>query len=106
MGQKVLSEESFAEIVDVAVVDVDDVTTDYSGRGMYGMQCLGLTVSLAGLAHFLVQVTTLYDEKVADDNEPEWEPDWFTQPESDQLGLGMIFYFPTVTVEKSSADKK
>ena len=60
-----------------------DVRTNYSGRGMFGSRCIGFVgddMTCAALAG-LVQRKTGHTAR------------------KDNMGLGTIYYFPTITTE-------
>jgi|ERR1700729_4346849 len=61
---KTLNRWDFEEIVNMAGIDPDDIRDDYSGRGMFGRGCVGVTPGTAGgLDSPLVGSTTAtYDE--------------------------------------------
>jgi len=64
---------------------------DYSGRGMYGSRCIGFDVGSIKLAVQAIVQIAERDPDLAQDLAGAW-----TQ---DQMGLGMIVYFPGFEVE-------
>lgn len=67
------------------------VYEQYSGRGMYGRQCFGITVPRESGANIGTVLTTIILELV--------DAEWDVGPELwkmsyDSLGLDMIYYFP------------
>jgi hypothetical protein len=66
----------------------------YSGRGMYGRECLGVEVErVTDLADLVVQVMEMARDQgdVSDD-----VGEHLTRVSFDQMGLGVIFYWPEV----------
>lgn len=82
----------FAELLE----DLDlDVTTDYSGRGMYGKKCVGFTVDDDREVH-----RAIIDLLVGcDDDEREDLGKILRGGRVDSMGRSTIFYFPRVSVE-------
>lgn len=63
---------------------------DYSGRGMFGQKCLGISGSTSALDMFLIDlVADAPNKKVRKELR-----DMIKAMRRDQLGLGMIYYFP------------
>ena len=75
------------QITDALDLDYDDVREDYSGRSMYGRTCLGFTTDATAYRLGVIMARVLGDE--ADD----------LSCVSDSMGMGMIYYFPGLTVE-------
>ena len=81
---------SKAQVEDVerALADnsLDATVRQYSGRGMYGKQCLGITVSHRTSPFEVGLAIGSYDELV----------DLFVgqRVETDSMGRGMVIYFP------------
>ena len=68
-------------------LDEDDLHPDYSGRGMYGEQCLGLVYPDTGkLIEFVIALVQA-DEDTGD---------WLNRVKLDQMGLEGIAYWPGV----------
>lgn len=68
----------------------EDVRYDYSGRGMYGRECLGLVVDATDLV-----VGVALSQVFGDD---AW--DIARNACTDSMGRGAIVYFPGYTVEQ------
>lgn len=66
--------------------------TDYSGRGMFGGNCVG--VVLSGTGDFAALVICVTEAMGAD-----WAWDLFSKVRSDSMGYSTIYYFPGVTAE-------
>ena len=65
--------------------------TDYSGRGMYGNQCIGITVeNTSVLLHIIVALAA---------DEPDLAEELCDGICSDNMGRDMIFYWPGITAE-------
>jgi hypothetical protein len=92
---KTLTEEQYEIIEDAALSSCPeaDIRTDYSGRGMYGDECIGITLENA--SEFSVALLKIYDE----------DPDLGTllakKQALDAMGLGVIIYFPGVKAPES-----
>lgn len=69
-----------------------DLTATYSGRGMFGDQCIGLTGTAGDLMRFVVALIELDEALIADE--------LADRVLSDNMGTETIFYFPGVTVEE------
>lgn len=73
-------------------------TRSYSGRGMYGKECLAFTVD--GRAEEFAVAADLMDAAIG-------SGEYFIKPvakamrgiRTDSLGLGTVFYFPSVSVD-------
>lgn len=67
----------------------------YSGRGMYGKECIGFTVdqdtNLLGLVAEIVASVSDLDESVQDGLVTA-----FNRVRTDNMGLGTIVYFPSI----------
>ena len=68
------------------------VRTDYSGRGMYGETCLGIT------GQYLTTIDVLEVLERAFDDEGKAR-DFMHRVNTDSMGRGTIFYFPGYSVE-------
>ncbi len=77
--------DTIREIVETLEAEGYDVRTDYSGRCMYGHQCLGVTVPSSGAAFELGQLLHEYDS--------------MGRTLSDSMGLDVIVYWPQVNTE-------
>jgi hypothetical protein len=71
-----------------------DLREDYSGRGMFGRECIGLTGDVTDLVRFTLRITDPENEWRVSNNE------WLLDIRSDSMGYDMIFYWPAVSVEK------
>ena len=75
-----------------ADLDEDQIRVSYSGRAMYGKECLGLVCTLGDLLNFVTRLGYVVD---ADDE----VYDWITSVREDNMGLGTIYYWPRVQVQ-------
>lgn len=76
---------------DIAFAADADLRTDYSGRFMYGAQCVGFVVREArDYALLLAAIGRALDEDEAEK--------MFDRIATDSMGLRTILYFPGVTV--------
>jgi hypothetical protein len=75
-------------------------TQSYSGRGMYGRECLGVVLKEGQtVGHFLSKVIMTIRDYCDGDEVFEILPEFAELCDkmcSDSLGLGMIIYFPGV----------
>lgn len=83
-----LARERYEDLTDEGF----DLRDDYSGRGMYGKTCLGLTGSVEDLVRFVMKITDEDDAWYTTDNS------WLTWISTDSMGRDTIFYWPRVTV--------
>lgn len=88
------------DITDSISLDGDQIRTDYSGRGMNGATCLGITGSVRDLAMFAVALTERETEAADQDEDLPWISAGriIDRVESDGYGHETIFYFPGVVV--------
>lgn len=92
-----LSSKQFRE-VELIVNDVGcEVRANYSGRGMYGATCLALT-SERGLGDLVMFVQALARETDVSETLDELS-DALDRVREDQLGRGVVYYWPDVSVE-------
>lgn len=68
---------------------------DYSGRFMYGQNCLGLTGNISDLVRLILRITDPENEWRVSNNE------WLLGVKSDSMGLGTIFYWPETSVVRA-----
>lgn len=80
-----LNQEDLGTLEEAAGEAEMDFRTDYSGRGMYGKTCVGVTGDTAKLVHFVL----LVGEKDLD-----FALDNLTNMSQDSMGLDTIFYWP------------
>ena len=104
-----LIREALDEVPDI-YQDADEVIrADYSGRGMYGRECLGMVFdSDSHFFLFMVEFTRLYytDWERKHDLH-DWEPrDIFDEVRTDNMGYSTIFYMPSVKVAPGEDDEE
>lgn len=73
-----------------------EVRTDYSGRGMYGDECIG--IDLASVSDFSTILLNVADE------DREFARSLADRQQSDSMGLGVIIYFPGLQAPESKED--
>lgn len=80
------------EIVRLAELEDESATATYSGRFMYGEQCVGFEVDGTGqtLALGAALLTVMGDDF----------PEMLSDARSDSMGLGTIVYFPDFQSEE------
>lgn len=73
-----------------------DYRDDYSGRGMYGTKCIGIICydPLSTLAELFAYIIDSDDEICGADI-----LDALGEPETDNMGMKMILYFPGLETE-------
>lgn len=90
-----MTRDNFLDSLDRAGLCEDALYEDYSGRGMYGAKCVGLTGSAADFAMFAAALSEELGFETA--------RDILARLASDSMGLEMIFYFPGVNFEEVTA---
>ena len=96
MSALTLTEYQFDVLTD-AVGTKGEVSTDYSGRFMYGDECVGITLpSVDDFSLILVNVAFEDNELAAVLAESQ---------RSDSMGLGVIVYFPGVKAPEQEDDE-
>jgi hypothetical protein len=83
------------DIMDCANIDSDGVRTDYSGRAMYGSECLGIEMSVEDVPMFFAAV--------AEAEEEGYEEDLMKlvgAARTDSMGRDVIVYFPGWTLSE------
>ena len=82
------------------VGDGESIYTDYSGRGMYGDTCFGLTFdSITDFVEFVKAVTEVVTyESVDEVTTPltNFYDNYLTKVSTDSMGLSTIYYWPRV----------
>lgn len=107
MAQVTISKQAIENIADAAGLDPEDnVRTGYSGRGMFGRKCLGITGSISDLVSFTTEAVRQdeYNEASADES-PEAQAlhgfvRYIEDVSTDSMGLDSIFYWPDVEVSE------
>ena len=95
--------DDLREMAYEAEVDVK-FTDTYSGRGMYGERCFGITGSNAEIMTFLLSVAFKAGEAEGAGYETSPERDLFellngSSPSTDSMGYDLIMYWPRVQIE-------
>lgn len=86
--------DPFDEEADATEECSSALVLDYSGRAMYGAECLGLTApGPSELARFVVALS----RALAD--EPELLSEALADVRSDNFGVGAVYYLPRLAVE-------
>jgi hypothetical protein len=95
---------TFQEIIE----DAGYSPRSYSGRGMYGKECLGAELtSQSKIGRFISDVLNHIDigEEDAPDDELQVVAEAFRSMQWDSLGLGMIVYFEWVEYKDEYGDE-
>ena len=95
MKQAELTREQLSILVDAADRCDLEFRTDYSGRGMYGEQCIGVVGYLSDLLAFVLLVAE-QDKDLAQDE--------LTQLTWDSMGLSTIYYWPKLAVARKGTE--
>lgn len=88
------------ELIEDLTSEGFDVREDYSGRGMFGRTCFGIVGDPGDLIRFVLRTQDVEEDT------PWWKTDrsWITHVRTDSMGHDMIYYWPTVSVEKEDND--
>ena len=70
-----------------------ELVTDYSGRGMYGAECIGI------IAKDTDRILLALSRRLPDDLADKLEN---ARADHDSMGLSEIVYFPSLTVEEDT----
>ena len=97
MKQAELTREQLRILVDAADRCGLEFRTGYSGRGMYGEQCIGVVGYLSDLIAFVLLVA---------EREKDLAQDELTQLTWDSMGLSTIYYWPKLAVAGVSDDER
>lgn len=91
----------------------DIPTRKYSGRGMFGKECLGIEVD--NLGSFMADIMeAIIDTSEVDGDHTQVKvyveamealADAFRNMRTDSLGMGMIIYFPNIPYTKDGDDE-
>lgn len=92
------------DIADVLNIDGDDVRTAYSGRGMYGAECVGFDVARGAEVSVGAALALVLAQAAQDDDQDVYAAldnafDIASNACIDSMGLGSVVYFPGLTVE-------
>lgn len=87
-----MTTERFIEIIE----DAGYETRSYSGRGMYGNECVGIDLQDSVSMQFAAEVVA----SVEGEDEREELVSIFRDARTDFLGLGTIVYFPKMNLSK------
>lgn len=80
--------------------DGPDHVRSYSGRAMYGKECLG--IECGSVSAFMVEILENADNM----DEVREIADALRNMRSDNMGLGMIVYFPGIPFVESEEDEE
>lgn len=84
-----LSTDQMYEIASAADIDSENVRSDYSGRGMYGKECIGFDLDRnADMLRLGAAIIAVLGEDEGSQV--------ISDVSTDSMGLGMIAYFPSV----------
>jgi len=85
----------------VTYFDEDDIRTDYSGRGMWGDECLAYTGD--DVFSFAARLAVLIDTGDVDGCDADGIDvlaaiDALPRPRIDDMGTGIVYYWPSIRV--------
>jgi hypothetical protein len=93
-----LTADQVNNILDNAGLPYESFTSTYSGRGMYGDQCVGFDFDhMSDLGLLSVAINEVLGEAVG--------RDMIENLRTDSMGLGMIAYFPHTTCAEWDEDE-
>lgn len=95
--------------VEVAKSDILDALTytsveeeprwNYSGRGMYGVECFGFVGTMEDYGNFLIGLLNTYYDQTEDIEAATTLVGYFAERvQTDNMGRSTIFYFPYLTI--------
>lgn len=82
MSLDMIDHDALRDVLEIVEAEGFDVRLEYSGRGMYGRKCLGITTDNMGDMFVLGQLLH--------------EHDWMGRPSTDSMGRSAIVYWPSV----------
>lgn len=97
MPHHTIARELIETTCDTAAIDRDEITNTYSGRGMYGERCFGVTVAPRAMPRFLVTLGSTLTDLAHQRNQPgptELATDLAFAATTDSMGREVIVYFP------------
>lgn len=97
--------ESLAALIVAAANDLDvDVRANYSGRGMYGRKCVGITGGSSDLNSVLAEVAynlaPLTSEGYDGNQRLREDLETLFNYSQDSMGLDRIFYWPALSLQE------
>lgn len=81
------------ELLDLAEEEDITIYPDYSGRGMFGRQCIGVVGSPSDLVRFITDVIPRIESS---DDELGAQASAWLYLQKDDMGLDSIFYWPNI----------
>ncbi len=84
-----------------------EVATNYSGRGMFGKECLGVKGDASDLLRFVLEVVPAIDPisvSMETDMKVMYSEEWCTDVRFDTLHPHLIFYWPHIHVKDDEPD--
>jgi hypothetical protein len=108
-----ITQEQVDKIIDVMRntfdVEVDDDETfrpEYSGRGMFGMSCIGFVIApraqLALGAAIAIALPGLHDNEDIDEDELDLMRELILSSRADTMAFDVIVYFPGIQLEDNN----
>lgn len=105
MSRVTLTKDQYDDLVDTLEMSglINEARSNYSGRGMYGKECIGFVTDLNffefGLK-FAAELVTLNEDNSEFPEYQDFNIEDFYDSRTDSMGLSSIVYFPGITVEK------
>jgi hypothetical protein len=99
-------EALISEIHDLWNAPEFDVREDYSGRGMYGNECIGFVTDEPFKVHGAICAILSHIETQLDcDGEAYDGPNWTDfVPLTDSMGLSSIVYYPQISIVDNDSE--
>lgn len=98
---KIIHRQLVEDALDRAGVVPDVVIHEsYSGRGMYGERCFGVTGSPGMMARFMAELATLEFRADPSADRAKWATELADSLCTDSMGHDTIFYFPDVKISE------
>lgn len=105
--------EAYTKLITLMVVVMDDnwlnynsnsIRLDYSGRGMYGEECLGVVLDQHDIQVWREELQELIDERLSHDQDKDTIKLFsklkkaIKSPKRDSMAQDMIEYYPDITI--------
>ena len=97
MTKTLIAEEQYKILAGIAKTTGCRARPDYSGRGMYGATCFGVTGTPRGLTAWVVEACAAL---------PELKEAFISGTSRDSMGLDEIHYWRGIQVEGHARDSK
>lgn len=82
------------------IIEGVDIRTDYSGRFMFGKNCIGITHDKNDEITVAMAVKDIINDLDAPEDEKDWLIQQISRPSHDNMGLSVISYYPQLQASK------